>query len=246
MNVAELDRAIDGNRADTPETLNVLYEGMVKQRGIVYFEFPPILEANKVRTQLLKLEEEFAEFKENPQNKVFPQEELDSLKNQWKAALRSVAKKSGQEYRDKGEWAVYQEDLQPYMGQIISSIANATFPEDFLEGIGIPESYNQKYMEYVKKISDLQNSWDLHYKWPVIFSADYIDTWISSFIGGHPTQYWLPRQRFKRLAKGGSAGLWVDKWASEILGKEVRLATKGQFLDIHAQWIKEYMEGNPI
>jgi len=240
MNVAALDRAMNGNKATTEDELNLLYEGMVKEGGIVYCEFPRIVQAKKIRDELVLRRDEFESFKQEPKNKQFPEQELDGLKNQWRAILRDMANASGKAYAEFKDWTRGNIHMTPIIAQ-----ANLMFPEDFVEGIGTVDTYNDKIMELHRIISGLENDWNMRQGWPVIFNPDYVDSWQPTIIASRPIEYFLPRQRFKRLAGGGQTGIWVDKWSSEILGKQVKLSNKGMFLDVMAKWIEEYFAENP-
>ena len=235
MNLAELDRLIS-NQKD-PE---VVPQAMVEAKGIPYFEFPTLIQANRIRNELVVRQTEFQQFKENPNNKIFPDDELQGLKNQWKAVLRDVANKSGKSYRERAEWPLCREDINLVLEEVITAIANAMFPDEFVEAAGAPPKYDEELMNRIIKISDLQNGWTIREKYPVTFCEDDLDTWQDCIVDGSPKQYWLPRQRFKKL-KGG---IWVDKWATELLGKELRPNVK--FLDRHAKWAEEYLRENPL
>jgi len=237
MDVSRLDLALNGNKARTEEELNLLYEGMVKDGGIAYCEFPKIVEAKEIRDKLVLYQSEFETFKADEKNKRFPEHELEVLSGEWRTLLRAVAKLSGKNYQRINDWKINGEfDF----GNALVAMANLKFPEDFVEGIDVTEEYNKKFMELHKKLSDLENSWNIRQGWPVLFQPDYVDTWQPTMIAGRPVEYFLPRQRFKRLAGGGQAGIWVDKWMSEVLGKQVRLSNKGAFLDVLVKWIGEY------
>jgi hypothetical protein len=242
MNVAALDRAMNGNKATTEEELNLLYEGMVKGGGIAYCEFPRIVEAKKLRDKLVLQQNEFEAFKADGKNKKFPEQELEVLKGEWRTILRGLARLSGQSYSETKDWKMENTfQSTPFL----AAMANLQFPEEFIEGVDVTEAYNNRFMQLHKELSDLENAWDIRQGWPVLFQPDYVDSWQPAKIAGRDIEYFLPRQRFKRLAGGGQTGIWVDKWMSEVLEKQVRLSNKGAFLDVTAKWIEEYSTENP-